>query len=87
MIAVDENEQVNLTVRILKRNRVSVKDIAKFTKTTVPQARRILDTASLYYPVFEEKRGIYGLLVKEERKRGPRGFIARYRAEQGLPAN
>jgi hypothetical protein len=80
---VDFDDYIAKTKRLLERNRVTVKDIAKYTNTDVARARRIIDTLSLEYPVYEVRRGVYGRLPKETDMR-PRGFIAMARARAGL---
>jgi len=80
----DFDYYVAKTKRLLERNRVTVKDIAKYTKTDVATARRIIDTLSFEYPVYEVRRGVYGRLPRETDMR-PRGFIAKARARAGLP--
>lgn len=72
------------TKKLLERNRVNLKDIAKYTGTDIAKARRIIDTLSLSYPVYEVRRGVYGRLPEETDTR-PRGFIAKARARAGLP--
>jgi hypothetical protein len=79
----DFDYYVEKTKKLLERNRVTVKDIAKYTKTDAAKARRIIDTVSLEYPVYEVRRGVYGRLPKETDKR-PRGFLAKARARAGL---
>jgi hypothetical protein len=72
------DEQTVKALRLLQRNHVTAADIARYTGTDVIKARRMLDTLSFAYPVYEVRRGIYGLLPREDGRRGPRGIIARW---------
>jgi hypothetical protein len=47
---------------ILERNHVRLGDIAKFTGVDKAAARRIIDTLSLSYPVYEVSGGLYGMI-------------------------
>jgi hypothetical protein len=71
-------------LKILERNHVTVTDLAKFTGASAAMVRRNLDTLSIEEPVYEVRRGMYGLLSRGGEPRGPRGFIARFRALEGL---
>jgi hypothetical protein len=68
------------TLKLLQRNHVTAADIARYTKTDVVKARRIIDSLSFEYPLYEVKRGVYGLLPRGGDRPTPRGIIARYRA-------
>jgi hypothetical protein len=67
------------TKKLLERNHVRLGDIARYAGTDIAGARRVIDTLSLSYPVYEVRRGVYGRLPKETDRR-PRGFIARAQA-------
>jgi hypothetical protein len=70
-------------LKLLERNHVSAADIARYTKADVHRARRLIDKISIEYPLYEVRRGIYGLLPREEDRR-PRGLIARALARERL---
>jgi hypothetical protein len=72
------------TLKLLERNHVQLKDIARYAGTTIAKARRIIDTLSLDYPIYEVRRGVYGKLPPNLGKRRPRGFLAKARAAAGL---
>jgi hypothetical protein len=74
------DEHTAKTLRLLQWNHVTTADIARYTGTDVIKARRIIDTLSFDYPVYEVTRGIYGLLPREAGRRRPIGIIARSRA-------
>lgn len=77
------DESTVKTLKLLQLNHVSAADIARYTGTDMVKARRIIDTLSFEHPVYEVKRGIYGLLPREEGRRGPAGIIARSRGAAG----
>jgi hypothetical protein len=72
------------TLRLLERNHVQLKDIARYAGTNIAKARRIIDTLSIDYPIYEVRRGVYGRLPPNFGKQRPRGFIAKARARAGL---
>lgn len=74
------DESTAKTLRLLLLNHVTAGDIARYTGTDTSKARRIIDTLSFEHPVYEVKRGVYGLLPREGEGYRPRGIIARYRA-------
>jgi hypothetical protein len=74
---------VEKTLKLLQRNHPRVADIARYAGCDIPKARRVIDRISLEYPLYEVRRGVYGLLPKETNKR-PRGFLAKARAAKGL---
>jgi DNA-binding IclR family transcriptional regulator len=47
---------------ILKSNSLGIDDIARLAGMDRAMVRRIIDTLSLKYPVYEEKKGVYGIL-------------------------
>ena len=82
-MTADFEESVKKTLKLLERNHVCVADIARYAGIDVSRARRIVDRISLEYPLYEVRRGVYGMLPKNRDMR-PRGFIARARARAGL---
>jgi hypothetical protein len=79
----DFDYYVKRTLKLLERNHVNVTDIARYAGCDVPKARRIIDHLSLEYPLYEIRRGVYGILPKDTDRR-PRGLLARARARAGL---
>ncbi|MDR2020662.1 MAG: hypothetical protein LBQ14_07870 [Treponema sp.] len=73
------DEYTAKALKLLRWNHVTAADIARYTKTDVIKARRILDTLSFDHPVYEVKRGVYGLLPRESGRGKPAGIIARRR--------
>ena len=74
------DESTTKTLKLLRLNHVTAADIARYTGTDTVKARRIIDSLSMEHPVYEVKRGVYGLLPREAGEYRPRGIIARYRA-------
>jgi hypothetical protein len=79
----DFDQYVMKTKKLLERNHVNLKDIARYAGTDVATARRIIDTLSFEYPIYDVRRGVYGRLPKQTDMR-PRGFLAKARARAGL---
>ena len=79
----DLEEAAAKALKLLERNHVNAADIARYTKTDIYRARRLIDKLSIEYPLYEVRRGIYGLLPKDTDMR-PKGLIARARARAGL---
>jgi hypothetical protein len=76
-------DSVTKTLKLLQRNRVRAADIARYAGIDLAKARRVIDRISLEYPLYEVRRGVYGLLPKDTDRR-PRGILARLRTEAGL---
>jgi hypothetical protein len=74
------DESTAKALKLLRLNHVTARDIARYTGSGKEKARRIIDTLSVEHPVYEIKRGLYGLLPGKEGRRGPVGIIARRRA-------
>jgi hypothetical protein len=83
--AVKSEETIRKTLKLLECNHVNVKDIAEYTGTDEAGARRAVDTISLDYPLYEIRRGVYGILPADMGEQKPYGLIARANAAMGLP--
>jgi hypothetical protein len=79
-------ETIKKTLKLLECNHVNVKQIAEYTGADEAGARRAVDTISLEYPLYEIRRGVYGILPEDMGERKPYGLIARADAARGLPA-
>jgi hypothetical protein len=77
------DEYTAKTLKLLRWNHVTTADIARYTGTDVIKARRMIDSLSFDHPVYEVKRGVYGLLPREGDCGRPAGIIARGRLPAG----